>query len=308
MTHKLSLIVLGGSGSKIKQLHLSKKQFIGAATVGALVLAVMLYALADYFSLHFKLLDKSAVERQLSAQSEEVLLQRQQIQKFAQEINDLKESLVTLGKFHEKIRVIANLDQPDHQEGLFGVGGSAPEDLDAAVELNQSHTQLMKQMHQQINQLDDAAQKQKNTFSHLLGKLEEQKNLLAHTPAIRPTQGFITSTFALRQSPFTGKREFHKGLDIANQMGTPIIATADGVVSFLGEDGPLGELLVIDHGYGLVTRYAHVQKGIKKYGERVKRGEVIALMGNSGRSTGPHLHYEVRLHGVPVNPEKYILN
>ncbi|MDA8139669.1 MAG: M23 family metallopeptidase [Desulfobacteraceae bacterium] len=308
MTHKLSLIVLGGSGSKIKQVHLSKKQFICAAVIGVLVLAGMLYGLFDYLTLRTRLLEKNSVERQLSAQNEEVLLQRQQIQKFAQEINDLKENLVALGKFHEKIRVIANLDQPDNQEGLFGVGGSAPEDLDPSVDLNQSHAQLMKEMHQQVNQLDDAVQKQKNTFSHLLGKLEEQKNLLAHTPAIRPAQGYTTSSFSMRQSPFTGKQEFHKGLDIANQPGTPIIATADGVISSIGDNGPLGELIVIDHGYGLVTRYGHIEKALKKSGERVKRGEVIALMGNSGRSTGPHVHYEVRLHGVPVNPEKYILN
>lgn len=308
MTHKLSLIVLGGSGSRIKQVHLSKKQFILVAATAVAVLAAMTYGAVDYLSLHSQLMDKNEVERRLAAQNEEVQLQRQQIQNFAREINQLKESLVTLNKFQDQIRVIANLDQPDNHDGLFGVGGSAPEDLAPDIDLIQSHVPLMKKMHEQINQLEDASQKQATSFSNLLGKLAEQKNVLSHTPAIRPTQGWITSTFAYRQSPFTGKREFHKGLDIANKQGCPIVATADGVVSFAGENGSLGQTVVVDHGYGFVTRYAHVQKGLKKRGERVQRGETIALMGNTGRSTGPHLHYEVRLNGVPVNPQKYILN
>lgn len=308
MTHKLSLIVLGGSGSRIKQVHLSKKQFILAAATVVAVLAVMTYGAVDYLSLHSQLIDKNAVERRLAAQNEEVQLQRQQIQNFAREINQLKESLVTLNTFQDKIRVIANLDQPDNNDGLFGVGGSAPEDLAPDIDLDQSHVPLMKKMHEQINQLEDASQKQATSFNSLLGKLAEQKNVLSHTPAIRPTQGWVTSTFAYRQSPFTGKREFHKGLDIANKQGSPIVATADGVVSFVGENGSLGQTVVVDHGYGFVTRYAHVQKGLKKRGERVRRGETIALMGNTGRSTGPHLHYEVRLNGVPVNPQTYILN
>ena len=124
----------------------------------------------------------------------------------------------------------------------------------------------------------------------------------------RPALGWPTSKFGYRHSPFTGKREFHKGLDIANRKGSPIVATADGIVTFTGRKGLLGEVLVVDHGHGIVTRYAHLDKIISKKGTRVERGQVIAHMGNSGRSTGPHLHYEVRLNGVPVNPTKYILN
>ncbi|NNJ99260.1 MAG: M23 family metallopeptidase [Desulfatitalea sp.] len=163
-------------------------------------------------------------------------------------------------------------------------------------------------MHVQIDQLENASQRQEYSFAHLVKQLEVQKNLLAHTPAIRPAKGWVTSTFAYRQSPFTGKREFHTGLDIANKHGTKIVATADGVVSFAGTNGAFGKTVVIDHGYGLVTRYAHLQEGLKKKGEPVRRGEVIARMGNTGRTTGPHLHYEVRLNGMPVNPSKYILN
>lgn len=308
MKHRLSLIVLGGSGSRIKQIHFSVKQFITIGVIFLTVLCVMVYGLVDYLKMHSKIVDKEVLEQQLSEQSQEVLTQRRQIQLFAQEINELKANIVSLSKFEKRIRTLANLDQPGNQDSVFGVGGSTPEDLNADIELTQSHHQLMKEMHQHMNSLGDASLSQENSLSNLLEQLKEQKNLLAHTPAIRPVDGWITSAFAYRQSPFTGKREFHKGLDIANQKGTPIVATADGVISFVGERGSLGNVVVIDHGYGITTRYAHLQKGNKKRGERVKRGETIAQMGNSGRSTGPHLHYEVRLNGVPVNPDKYIFN
>ena len=119
---------------------------------------------------------------------------------------------------------------------------------------------------------------------------------------------FATAKFGRGVSPFTGRREFHKGLDIANHKKTPVIATADGTVIYSKEKGLLGKLTVINHGHGMVTRYAHLDKLLKKHGEKVKRGDVIGLLGNTGRSTGPHLHYEVKLNGIQVNPEKYIFN
>ncbi|MBU4415374.1 MAG: M23 family metallopeptidase, partial [Proteobacteria bacterium] len=149
---------------------------------------------------------------------------------------------------------------------------------------------------------------QKRSFESLFNNLEDQRNLLASTPAIRPTNGWISSKFGYRISPFTGFREFHKGLDIATRKGAPIVATADGVVTFVGVKGLIGKVIVIDHGHGMVTRYAHVHKALKKRGDVVKRGDTIALVGNTGRSTGSHLHYEVHLNGIPVNPAKYILN
>ena len=109
-------------------------------------------------------------------------------------------------------------------------------------------------------------------------------------------------------SPFTGQGNFHSGIDIANRVNTPVNSSADGVVSFVGHKGTLGLLVIIDHGHGMTTRYAHLSKSLMKTGESVSRGDEIALMGNSGRSTGPHLHYEVIMNGIPVNPVRYILN
>jgi murein DD-endopeptidase MepM/ murein hydrolase activator NlpD len=308
MANKFSLIVLGGSGTTVKQIHWSRNKLYAMGAFLGLIFMVGSYGMFDYFSIRTQLATKDHIEKSLAQQSEKVLHQREQIQKFAVEINALKDKLVQLNKFEEQIRIIANIDQPNGHDGLFGVGGSAPDDLNPNIELTERHQRLIKDMHRQIGQLDSASNHQRNDFESLLGKLEAQKNLLAHTPAIRPVGGWVTSRFGYRQSPFTGKREFHKGLDIANRIGTPIVATADGIVSHSGKKGMLGNVVVIDHGYGLVTRYGHIDALEVKVGMTVKRGQVIAHMGNSGRSTGPHLHYEVRLNGVPVNPTKYILN
>ena len=170
----------------------------------------------------------------------------------------------------------------------------------------------MRDMHEQIEQLSLASVNQQEELESLLKSLEDQQNLLASTPAIRPVSrnvtSWITSRFGYRKSPFTGRRELHKGYDIASRQGTPILATADGVVTFAGKKGLYGKFIVIDHGHGMITRYGHCQKLLKKRGDKVKRWDTIALMGSTGRSTGPHVHYEVHLNGIPVNPVKYIVN
>lgn len=308
MAHKFSFIILGGSGTTIKQIHCSRKKIYGLAALAGLIFLVGCFGLFDYLTIHSRLATKNHVEKALAQQTEEVRHQREQIHRFATEINDLKEKLIRLNKFEEQIRIIANIDQPNSHDSLFGVGGSTPDDLNPNIELTERHQRLIKDMHQHINQLDTASSHQIASFESLLDRLEAQKNLLAHTPAIRPCAGWISSRFGYRQSPFTGRREFHKGLDIANRVGTPIVASADGIVSYCGKKGLIGNLVVIDHGHGLVTRYGHVNSAEVHVGAVVKRGQIIAHMGNTGRSTGPHLHYEVRLNGLQVNPSKYILN
>jgi murein DD-endopeptidase MepM/ murein hydrolase activator NlpD len=308
MAHRYSLILLGNRGSTIRQFHYSRTKLIACIALLVIVMCFAGYGLFDYIMLRNNVAGDHNLKRDLAIQTEEVLHQREQIQSFAKEINELKERLLQLDKFEKRIRTVANLDDKDKNDGLFGVGGSTPEDLNPEIELTQRHQLLMKDMHQQIGQLGKAADSQKYDFKTLLNSLEAQKNVLAHTPTIRPVKGWITSGFGYRQSPFTGEREFHKGLDIANRRGTQVVATADGVVTYVGPRGLFGNLIVIDHGHGITTRYAHLEKTLVKKGDRVTRGKTIALMGNTGRSTGSHLHYEVRLNGVPVNPSRYVMN
>ena len=305
MRKKISFVVLSNSGSSIKQFTISAtflRLFVFAFLIS---LGIFTY---DYYTLKTAGIDTLERDIRIANQSDEITHQRKQIQEFAEEISALKTTLVDLNNFEKKIRIIANIEKPDEQDSLFGVGGSFPDDLDAQMPLTQKHNSLLRGMHEQVEQLNLATVNQEQSFESLFKYLRDQQNLLASTPAVRPTPGWTTSRFGYRTSPFTGRREFHKGYDIANRLGTPITATADGVVSFTGPKGSLGTMVVIDHGHGMVTRFGHCHKILVKRGDAVKRGDTIALMGNTGRSTGPHVHYEVHLNGLPVNPEKYILD
>ena len=146
------------------------------------------------------------------------------------------------------------------------------------------------------------------SLADLLDKLEGKRHRLASTPAIWPTKGWLTSRFGNRISPFTGGRQFHAGIDIAGARGTDVIAPARGRVVFSGTRGPLGQTLVIDHGYGVRTLYGHIDETFVKRGQEIERGQVVASLGNSGRSTGPHLHYVVEVKGKAVNPLDYIFD
>jgi len=139
-------------------------------------------------------------------------------------------------------------------------------------------------------------------------RLRDRTSLLMATPSMMPVRGWFTSRFGYRTSPQTGRPVMHQGLDIAANPGMPVHAPADGVVSFAGYDSGYGKLVSIDHGYGVVTRYGHNSKIYVKLGQSIRRGDVITAVGNTGQSTGPHLHYEVRINGVPVDPANYILD
>jgi murein DD-endopeptidase MepM/ murein hydrolase activator NlpD len=312
MRKKVSFVVLSNSGAPAKQVCASKTSI---RLVGVFFTACLIffgYVIYDYFQLKQTTVNLKTRAVYLTNELNEIQSQRKQIQEFATEINTLKSHLVTLNNFEKKIRIIANIEKTDDSNNIFGVGGSMPEDLDARLPLMEKHNSLMRDMHEQIDELNHASIHQKGEFESLLKSLEDQHNLLASTPAIRPIsrgeKSWITSRFGFRVSPFTGQREFHQGFDISSRKGTPILAAADGIVIFVGNKGLLGKTVIIDHGHGMVTRYGHCQKFLKKRGEKIKRWEPIALVGNTGRSTGPHVHYEVRLNGIPVNPDKYILN
>jgi len=308
MRNRITFILLSGNGSRIRQFSYTKLALTAGAVLSVVLLVGMGLLVQDYMKLKQTAAQVAKINQKVAARDAEIVHQKRQIECFANEINQLKLNLVALDTFEKKIRVIANLEKPDGQDNLFGVGGATPEDLDTSTPLRRDQSDLIRSMHDQVEQLESASFDQEQDFTSLLGQLHEKKNLLACTPSIRPARGWISSRFGYRISPFTGRRELHAAYDIANREGSPVISPADGVVTFSGKKGAYGNLLIIDHGYGLVSRYGHLQSFDVKKGEKVKRGQQIAKMGNTGRSTGPHVHYEVRLNGMPVNPEKYILN
>ena len=308
MRNRITFILLSGNGSRIRQFSYTKLALAAGAVFSVALIVGMGFLIQDYMRLQQTAAQVAKINEKVAARDAEIVHQKRQIEYFANEINQLKLNLVALDTFERKIRVIANLEKPDGQDNLFGVGGAAPEDLDTNASLRRDQSGLIRSMHDQIDQLEGASFYQEQDFTSLLDQLEEKKNLLACTPSIRPAKGWISSRFGYRISPFTGRRELHAAYDIANRDGSPIISPADGIVTFAAKKGAYGNLIMIDHGYGLVTRYGHLKSFDVKRGTKVSRGDVIAKMGNTGRSTGPHVHYEVRLNGVPVNPEKYILN
>jgi len=138
--------------------------------------------------------------------------------------------------------------------------------------------------------------------------LESKEQMLASTPTIAPVVGLITDGFGRRRDPITGRPAFHSGLDISAVRGLPVRAPADGVVVFTGRDNGLGRTVRLSHGFGFATVYGHLERIDVEPGQEVQRGDVVGRLGNTGRSTGPHLHYEVHVDGRPVNPLQYILD
>ncbi|TWI68927.1 peptidase M23-like protein [Desulfobotulus alkaliphilus] len=308
MNQKITFYIMSHSGTKIRELTFYKGMVYGFFLLLLSFFAAFSWVFFDYSRLLSRASEVSFLESELALNEEQLLMQRDQIQLFAKELNLLKNRILTLSEFEQKIRTIANMEAREENDGIFGLGGTPVEDLDMRLDLSENHASLIREMHDRVVYLDRDSLGRIDGFEALLESLEDQRNLLAVTPAIRPADGWVTSRFGYRTSPFTGRREFHSGLDIANRIGTPVLATAEGVVSFAGDRGAIGIVVNIDHGHGLVTRYGHLNKALVKSGQRVSRGEVIGEMGNTGRSTGPHVHYEVRLNGVPVNPAKYILD
>ena len=305
--NKIHFIVFSSRGASTRQFSLNKFLMISVSICFIVLLSSLCYVVPDYTFLKANYIRDSLLTQKLENKTSEILQQRQQINNFAKEVNTLKKRVAYLNQFEMKVRTLANLDMPS-EDSFLSVGGTLPEDLDANQSLQENHNALMRNMNEQTDQIKDASFCQEKSFLRLLESLEERREFLASTPSIRPTKGWYSSTFGYRVSPFTSRREFHKGVDIANHIGTKIVAPAKGIITYAGRRGGYGRMIVIDHGHGIETRYGHMNKLFKQEGDIVKRGDIIGTIGNSGRSTGPHLHYEVRLNGVPVDPTKYIVN
>lgn len=220
------------------------------------------------------------------------------------ELDSLREDIHRIKQYDNKLRVLVGENIKTEE---VNVGGGTLAVFD--VEMLPLHRQELatRKIHSFINDLKKDIQLEELAQQDLLIYMRESAQILAATPSIWPTQGFISSKFGARISSFTGMRLLHKGIDIAALTGTPIYAPAGGRVIFAKNDGAYGLSIKIDHGSGIITRYAHMSKFYVKVGEMVQRGFQIGDVGNTGRSTGPHLHYEVLVNSVPANPLAYIL-
>ncbi|MCF6246779.1 MAG: M23 family metallopeptidase [Desulfobacula sp.] len=308
MRKKIKIWFHSGSTSDIKEFSIRK-------TVLAFLLLITISAIGgisfigyDYYQLKKRSFDNDTLNATIAKQNHEIKSQRGQIQSFANDIEVIKKQVINLSEFEDKVRLIADIQQTSDSSGLIGIGGIPKESLDRDIPLEQKHNTLIREMHKQTDQTIQATKQKALSFEDLIQELEKKKNILASTPSIKPVNGWITSRFGYRTSPFTDRKEFHSGLDIANKSGTKVIATANGIVSFAARKMYIGNMIIIDHGHGRVSKFGHLKKALVKQGQKVKRGDVIGLLGNTGRSTGPHVHYEIKINGTPVNPLKYILN
>jgi len=295
-------MILPDETTRVRKYRVPRTMVRGLLLLLAVFVLGLGYLITDYYGVKKMVaeLDKLRLEARQ---------QQQQLVTFAKSFDDLQGEMSRLRQFDMKLRVMADLDSVIYPEQVMGIGGENPEPFNPLEgELSFQDQTIISSMNRSLGLLKTEVSIQERSFQELVEYLEDQKSLLASTPSIWPVKGWLTSTFGYRSSPFTGRREMHKGLDIATRSGTPIIAPADGLVVFSGREGGFGNMIVIDHGYGITTRYGHCSVLDAKLGQKIKRGDVIARVGNTGRSTGPHVHYEVAVNGVPVNPSRYILN
>ncbi len=232
------------------------------------------------------------------------------------EKEELEKANKILPKIREKENLIRNflgLDQDHDKTGEPGQGGPGIEGL--GIEDIRSNKKLSSISHYNFKSKKLAPTKEaillNSDLQEIIDFLEDQKTELASLPTISPisaSDAWISSRFGNRISPFTGLREFHSGLDISAARGTPILATGDGIVSFVGRKGALGKTVKIKHNRHYETIYGHLLKYNVKVGQKVKRGDVIGFVGMTGRTTGYHVHYEIRKDKKPINPYPYILN
>ena len=296
----VTLMVVPGRSGNIRRFNV-RRRVVRRWIAAAIALSACVVVLGvDYVRVRFAVAELDRVRT-------ETRVQREEIAAYADRIENISESLTRLRSFDHKLRVITNLD-PGGGLPLPGIGGLEGEGLDrhhlSGLTRSQRHTRML----ESLGRIVDASEEQESSFGDLLAHLESQTAKLSRTPSVSPTKGWITSAFGYRVSPFTKKRELHRGIDIAGREGTPILAPAEARVRYAGPDRGLGLSVILRHGYGVETIYGHLSEILVKPGQQVKRGEKLGLMGSTGRSTGPHLHYQVNVNSVAVNPRNYMLD
>ncbi|MBW7956829.1 MAG: M23 family metallopeptidase [Deltaproteobacteria bacterium] len=301
----LTLFVLANDASKPRKLNIPFRYLKVAGVLSIVFSLALAFVIIDYMRLRVNHVEFSSLKKENSEQ-------KAVLQGFASKISDLESQLARLNLFDKKIRIIANIEKDPKPAGgaeqVLGMGGDSSVDENTFPSAGAKVDELVEKMRSDLLNLEYQAAQQEESLVELSDHLVNKSVMLASTPSIWPAKGWVTSRFGSRISPFTGAPHHHAGIDIANSIGTPVIAPADGIVVKAAKEANLGRAVVISHGYGIKTTYGHLSETFVAVGQRVKRGAKIGTIGNSGRSTGPHLHYSVSLNGINVNPEKYILD
>jgi murein DD-endopeptidase MepM/ murein hydrolase activator NlpD len=292
----VSIIIIPHTKGKQKVISFTRKNFKIFASVASFLCLSLLFFLVDYTlmnSLRMKY-------RDLRKENTE---QGKTIADYKKSVLELQGKVEKFERITEKLNIMAGLKAADRLNESAGVGGS--EDgysPNTQIQIPQS---LSLSRLKNINEKADGIEKNLNILAR---KFEKNSYILATTPSIRPTIGYQSSSFGYRKDPFTGKRAFHKGVDISTAYGNPVVATADGVVIRVNKKDKIGgKVIKVSHRGHFITIYCHLSKILVKTGEKVKRGDVIGLVGSTGKSNGPHVHYEVHINNKPVNPYNFFL-
>ena len=297
----MTIVFVPGGNLKVRQIGIPRILMVFLILFFISAVLLLAWGGRDYWTIKKKMPLLSQLQQENKLQGEQLII-------LTEKIDLISNKLVDLKNFDQKLKTMVNLETNEDNNQFFGIGGSDTALLDPDYTIEDAHQKLVRLMHKSIDDLDREISVATAEKAELVEYFEQQKSLLSHTPSLWPTKGWISSRFGYRISPFTNEKEFHKGLDISTSKFSPIIAPADGVVSSVRWDHGYGKIISINHEYGLTTKYAHLEEVLVKKGEYVKRGQKIALVGDTGRTTGPHLHYEVHLNGAPVNPLRYILD
>ncbi len=295
-----TFLIIPKRKSSAKKITLSNKVLKGIAFCVMAVILASMYTYYDYIRMKRDKIDLESLRRQTKEQ-------KVQIDGLVEKVNSFAVRMEELNQLDKNIRSMANVEDRRYKGRILGAGGSINDDTTRAYSRGETDQRMViAKIDQNVDQLSKDAVEQKSSFNELFRFLKRQKSILAATPSIWPVQGWVTSEFGYRSSPLSGAREFHKGIDIATRMGVHVVAPADGLVSEISYDRDVGHMVKINHGYGITSWYGHLLRTAVKQGSMVQRGDLIGYVGNSGRSTGSHLHYSVTLNGIYVNPRKYL--
>ncbi len=311
---RLTVVFIPEGASSTRQFTIPRIVVKSLAAFGFLGTALFGYLALDYIQLR----EIRESYYQITAENEGL---KGEARLLINNLEDVKTSLKQVQDYSTKLSEITQLKVKSVSKQT-GIGPLSPEEYSVAKSQESSPTEtssniplgvnmdklVFQPVFDRLRDLGRNANQNAFELQKLLSNLSQQKSLLMSIPSLAPVNGWVTSGFGIRISPFTGQRTSHRGLDMASPVGTPIFAPADGVVIFMGSKAGFGNFIMIAHGYGVVTRYGHNAENMVQVGQTVKRGDQIATVGMSGRTTGPHLHYEVVLNGRNVDPKKFILD
>lgn len=299
---RANLILVPEGRGEIRQLRI---RLLPAYALISLAMVLVLF-LVGGFAAYFKLTQAQQRNAYLFRENEAL---RSELVALGERIDGLDSSVQTHIQLANETRLLAGLSPYSVEVAQLGVGGLPTRRVDGSNGMSGGVALTVGFYEDRLDQLSRQLSFQEESFIEVRDLIKANRERLDRIPAVNPVSGsyYVSSGFGSRTDPITGKGAFHDGLDMSAAAGTPFCATADGCVSFVGWDGGLGNTIRVDHENGYVTVYGHARVTRVRRGQRVKRGETLGEVGSSGRTTGVHLHYEVRQNGRPVNPRRFIV-